>query len=216
MANILVTGFEPFGGEHINPSWEVVRQLDGMTIGDMTVIARQLPCEFGTSLETLYSMIDELMPQMVIGVGQAGGRAEISLERVAINIDDARIPDNLGYQPIDVPVVADAPAAYFATLPIKALVQNLRNSGIPAAVSQTTGTFVCNHVMYGLLHYLKTHGRDEIRAGFVHIPYLPEQAVNHAGAPSMSIAMMIKAIGQIIALSLTIKKDLVIEGGATH
>lgn len=216
MANVLITGFEPFDGERINPSWQVVSQLNGMRIGDTLVVARQLPCEFGRSLDKLYQMINELEPAFVICVGQAGGRAEMSLERIAINIDDARIADNQGYQPIDVPVVEGGPAAYFSTLPIKALVQGLREQGIPAAVSQTAGTFVCNHVMYGLLHYLKTHDENSVRGGFIHIPYLPEQAVNHQGAPSMSVSTLVKGVELVIALSLTVEKDLTISAGATH
>lgn len=163
MAGVLITGFEPFDGETVNPSWEVVQQLDGTMIAGQTVIARQLPCVFGEALSVLYTAIDALQPRLVIAVGQAGGRVDISLERVAINVDDARIPDNKGQQPIDTPIVAGGPTGWFSTLPIKAIVSALRDRGIPASVSQTAGTFVCNHVMYGLLH--KLQGRLASGAG---------------------------------------------------
>ena len=155
MKTVLITGFEPFGGESVNPSWEVVSGLDNAIIGGCRVVARQLPCVFGESLTVLNGAIDALSPSLVLAVGQAGGRTDITVERVAINVDDARIADNQGQQPVDVPVVADGPAAWFSTLPIKAMVMAMRNAGIPASVSQTAGTFVCNHVMYGLLHKLR-------------------------------------------------------------
>jgi len=139
---VLVTGFEPFGGETLNPSWEVVKQLDGSIIGSGLVVARQLPCVFGESLRVLDAAIDELNPSLVLAIGQAGGRSDITVERVAINVDDARIPDNRKQQPVDRPIVADGPAAWFSTLPIKAMVEGMREAGIPASVSQTAGTFV--------------------------------------------------------------------------
>ena len=155
MKTVLITGFEPFGGESVNPSWEVVSGLDNAIIGECRVVARQLPCVFGESLAVLNAAIDALSPSLVLAVGQAGGRTDITVERVAINVDDARIADNHGQQPVDEPIVADGPAAWFSTLPIKAMVAAMRSAGIPASVSQTAGTFVCNHVMYGLLHKLR-------------------------------------------------------------
>lgn len=155
MKTVLITGFEPFGGESVNPSWEVVSGLDNAIIAGCRVVARQLPCVFGESLAVLNSAIDTLSPSLVLAVGQAGGRTDITVERVAINVDDARIADNRGQQPVDEPIVADGPAAWFSTLPIKAMVAAMRSAGIPASVSQTAGTFVCNHVMYGLLHKLR-------------------------------------------------------------
>lgn len=154
MKTVLITGFEPFGGEQINPSWEVVSQLDNAIIAGCRVVARQLPCVFGESLSVLNSAIDTLSPSLVLAIGQAGGRTDITVERVAINVDDARIPDNKGQQPVDEPIVAGGPAAWFSTLPVKAMVAAMREAGVPASVSQTAGTFVCNHVMYGLLHKL--------------------------------------------------------------
>jgi len=214
MRHILVTGFEPFGGETINPSWEVVKQLEGMIIDDCRVVTRQLPCVFGESLTVLNAAIDELNPAVVIAVGQAGGRVDITVERVGINVDDARIPDNRGQQPIDVAIVPDGPAAWFSSLPIKAMVAAMREKGIPASVSQTAGTFVCNHVMYGLLH--KIGENAEMKGGFIHIPYLPEQAAAHAGAPSMAAQTVKDALEIAITVALRQDYDINVVGGATH
>jgi len=214
MRHILVTGFEPFGGETINPSWEVVKQLEGMIIDDCRVVTRQLPCVFGESLTVLNAAIDELNPAVVIAVGQAGGRVDITVERVGINVDDARIPDNRGQQPIDVAIVPDGPAAWFSSLPIKAMVAAMREKGIPASVSQTAGTFVCNHVMYGLLH--KIGENAEMKGGFIHIPYLPEQAAAHAGAPSMAAQTVKDALEIAITVALRQDSDINVVGGATH
>ncbi|WP_446028781.1 pyroglutamyl-peptidase I [Lelliottia amnigena] len=214
MRHILVTGFEPFGGETINPSWVVVKQLEGMIIDDCRVVTRQLPCVFGESLTVLNAAIDELNPAVVIAVGQAGGRVDITVERVGINVDDARIPDNRGQQPIDVAIVPDGPAAWFSSLPIKAMVAAMREKGIPASVSQTAGTFVCNHVMYGLLH--KIGENAEMKGGFIHIPYLPEQAAAHAGAPSMAAQTVKDALEIAITVALRQDSDINVVGGATH
>lgn len=214
MRHILVTGFEPFGGETINPSWEVVKQLEGLIIDDCRVVTRQLPCVFGESLTVLNAAIDELNPAVVIAVGQAGGRVDITVERVGINVDDARIPDNRGQQPIDVAIVPDGPAAWFSSLPIKAMVAAMREKGIPASVSQTAGTFVCNHVMYGLLH--KIGENAEMKGGFIHIPYLPEQAAAHAGAPSMAAQTVKDALEIAITVALRQDCDINVVGGATH
>jgi len=214
MRHILVTGFEPFGGESVNPSWEVVKQLEGMTVDDCRVVTRQLPCVFGESLTVLNAAIDELNPTVVIAVGQAGGRVDITVERVGINVDDARIPDNRGQQPIDVAIVPDGPAAWFSSLPIKAMVAAMREKGIPASVSQTAGTFVCNHVMYGLLH--KIRERADVKGGFIHIPYLPEQAAAHAGAPSMAAQTVKDALEIALSVALRQVSDINVVGGATH
>ena len=214
MAGVLLTGFEPFDGETVNPSWEVVQQLDGTMIAGQPVIARQLPCVFGEALSALDAAIEDLQPKLVIAVGQAGGRVDISVERVAINVDDARIPDNKGQQPIDTPIVDGGPAAWFSTLPIKAIVSALRDRGIPASVSQTAGTFVCNHVMYGLLH--KLQGQNEVRGGFIHIPWLPAQAAAHPGEPRMATATVREALETAIAVALHQPVDSKLGGGATH
>ncbi|CAI0859679.1 MAG: pyroglutamyl-peptidase I [Serratia proteamaculans] len=214
MRKVLITGFEPFGGERVNPSWEVVKQLNDMELAGARIIARQLPCVFGTALEALNTAIDEVQPVMVLAIGQAGGRTDITLERVAINVDDARIPDNQGKQPIDEPIVESGPAAYFSTLPIKAMVGSMREAGIPASVSQTAGTYVCNHVMYGLLHRLSD--QQAIKGGFIHIPYLPEQAAAHPGAPSMAATTVLFALELAISIALQVEYDLKVVGGATH
>lgn len=210
MKTVLLTGFEPFGGETINPSWEAARRLDGETIAGARVHARLLPCAFGSALDTLYRELDALRPDIAIAVGQAGGRPDIAVERVAINIDDARFPDNAGRQPIDQPIVEDGPAAYFATLPIKAIVAALRERGLPATVSQSAGTFVCNHVMYGLLH------RGGLRGGFIHLPFLPEQAVRHPGSFSLTLNDCVEALRLAVELSVTRERDLALSGGSLH
>ena len=214
MRTVLITGFEPFDGEAVNPSWEVVSRLDNAIIGGCRVVARQLPCVFGEALIELNAAIDSLSPTLVLSVGQAGGRTDISVERVAINVDDARIPDNRGNQPVDTPIVRNGPAAWFSSLPIKAIVSTLRDAGIPASVSQTAGTFVCNHVMYGLLH--KLSGIPEAKGGFIHIPYLPQQAAAHPGAPSMAAETVRQGLELAIATALQVENDIQVTGGATH
>ncbi|MFU0446299.1 pyroglutamyl-peptidase I [Pseudocitrobacter faecalis] len=214
MRTVLITGFEPFDGEAVNPSWEVVSRLDNAIIGGCRVVARQLPCVFGEALIELNAAIDSLSPTLVLSVGQAGGRTDISVERVAINVDDARIPDNRGNQPVDTPIVRNGPAAWLSSLPIKAIVSALRDAGIPASVSQTAGTFVCNHVMYGLLH--KLSGMPEAKGGFIHIPYLPQQAAAHPGAPSMAAETVRQGLELAIATALQVENDIQVTGGATH
>ncbi|MFK8256535.1 pyroglutamyl-peptidase I [Erwinia sp. AnSW2-5] len=213
MKTVLITGIEPFDGELLNPSWEAVNQLSDRLIGNTKVVARQLPCVFGAAVDEITRLIDELKPELVIAVGQAGGRADISIERVAINVIDARIPDNAGVQPVDEPIEPQGPAAYFSTLPVKAMVAGIREAGIPVSVSQTAGTYVCNAIMYGLLHHLR---RRKTRGGFIHIPYLPEQAVKHPGVPSMSQASVVLALEMAISIALTVEDDIRLEGGATH
>ena len=211
MKTVLITGFEPFGGETLNPSLEIARQLNGHVIARRRVIGRILPCVFGAANAELRRLLQEFKPAVVIAVGQAGGRAEITPERVAINVDDARIADNAGAQPIDRPVVARGPAAYWSTLPVKAIVATLRAHEIPAAVSQTAGTFVCNHVFYGLMHTLRA--RRGVRGGFIHVPFLPEQAKR--GQPSLAQETMIEAIALAVAVSVTTRRDQRVAGGQT-
>lgn len=216
MPTVLLTGFEPFEDEPINPSWEAVRALDGERIGDAVIVARQLPCVFGAAIDAIGELLDTLRPALVIAVGQAGGRAEMSVERVAINVDDARIADNAGAQPIDTAIVADGPAAYFATLPIKAMVRDMRAAGVPASVSQTAGTFVCNHVFYGLMHRLARHPAGTVRGGFIHIPYLPEQAARHPGQPSLALETLVKGLRTAVATALSTRADVREQGGQLH
>ena len=211
---ILLTGFEPFNGAAINPSWEAVRALDGWSGPGFAVVARQLPCVFGAANDALRTAVSTLRPDVVIAVGQAGGRSEISLERIAINVDDATIRDNAGAQPIDVPVVADGPAAYFSTLPVKAIVRALRLRGFPAGVSQTAGTFVCNHVFYGLMHH--TAGQA-LKAGFIHVPFLPEQAADRPERPpSMALRDIVDALRIAVEVAVVTENDALEAGGATH
>ena len=213
MDSVLLTGFEPFGGDRINPSWEVVKQFHESRIEGRDVIAVQLPCVFGQSARALNEAIDRYRPSLILAVGQAGGRSRISVERVAINVDDARIADNNSRQPIDRPVIDGGPAAYFATLPIKAMVKAMNDGGIPAEVSQTAGTFVCNHVMYALLHRLERLAWPA-RGGFMHIPYLPRQAAAIANAPSMAAETVRTGLEIAIRAALAVSEDARIGGGA--
>jgi pyroglutamyl-peptidase len=210
---VLLTGFEPFNQAAINPAWEAVRALKGWRGQDFVVEVRQLPCVFGLAKRVIAGAVDELRPDLVIAVGQAGGRADLTVERVAINVDDASIMDNQEQQPVDLPIVDDGPAAYFTTLPIKAIVREMRERGLKAAVSQTAGTFVCNHVFYALMHH--TAGTP-VRAGFIHVPYLPEQAEAIPGAPSMALAEIIEGLRAAVEVSLTVQADVSEPGGATH
>ena len=214
---VLVTGFEPFERDSVNPSWEVARALDGWLCEGAQVRAAQLPCVFGKAIERLDDALAEHRPTLVVALGLAGARIDVSPERLAINVDDARIPDNAGHQPIDVPVVPGAPAAYFSTLPIKAIVRDIRAGGVPASVSNTAGTFVCNHVFYALMHRLAT--RPELagaRGGFVHLPCLPEQAAHIAGVPSMALATQIEGVRTLVRTALTVHEDVRETGGQLH
>jgi pyroglutamyl-peptidase len=208
----LVAAFEPFGGERVNPALEALGRLPPR-LGAVAIATRMLPAVFGRALDTLESAVAATAPDIVLCVGQAGGRAALSLERVAINIDDARIPDNSGNQPIDLPVVAGGPPAYFATLPIKAAVVALREAGLPAIVSNTAGTFVCNHVFYGLLHLAATR-RPGLRGGFLHVPYLPSQAARQDGAPSMALDDIVRGIEVVLAVAAARHEDVAAAEGA--
>ncbi|MEZ0470372.1 pyroglutamyl-peptidase I [Luteimonas salinilitoris] len=210
---VLLTGFAPFGDESDNPSWQAASALDDTRIAGHRVIARELPVEFGTSLRVLRAAIRETAPALVLCVGQAGGRTRLSLERVAINVDDARIADNAGRQPIDAPVVAGGPAAYFGTLPIKAMLAALLRAGIPAEISQTAGTYVCNHVFYGLMHALR---RRRVRGGFVHIPYSPRQAAAHPGAASLGLDTVAEGLRIALRTALVTQVDDRLAAGAEH
>ena len=209
---VLVTGFDAFGGDAINPSWLAVKALHGRVILGHRVAAAQLPTVFDESLQRLRTLLKQHRPALVICVGQAGGRNAISLERVAINVNDARIADNAGAQPVDTPVVPGAPAAYFSTLPIKAMLLDLQREGIPAEVSQTAGTFVCNHVFYGLMHLLATErGIKHSRGGFIHVPWLPEQ-----GAPCMALADITRGLELAVRTALATHTDAVASAGALN
>jgi pyroglutamyl-peptidase len=210
---VLLTGFEPFNNATINPAWEAVRLLEGWSGDGFRVEVLRLPCVFGLANEVLREALVALQPDVVIAVGQAGGRAELSVERVAINVDDASIPDNAGSQPVDCPIVDGGPAAYFATLPIKAIVREMCERALVAGVSQTAGTFVCNHVFYGLMHH--TAGRA-VRGGFIHVPYLPEQAQAFEGAPAMALEDIVEGLRAAVEVTLAVESDISEAGGATH
>jgi pyroglutamyl-peptidase len=212
MSPILLTGFDPFGGEKLNPSWEAVRHLDQKAIEGHTIHTLQIPTVFDRSVEQLIDRIEKLDPALILCIGQAGGRSEITVERVAINLNDARIPDNEGNQPIDTEVVPGGPAAYFANLPVKAMVHEMNKRGIPASVSHTAGTFVCNHLFYGLMHYLAQSEKPR-KGGFIHIPYLPEQAVHHSGAPHMSLETIVRGLEAGIFAALRYEEDIAATGG---
>lgn len=199
---LLITGFEPFGGETINPAYEAVKTLEDK-IMNTEIIKREIPTVFNKSIEVLENLIENEKPDIVICVGQAGGRYDISLERVAINIDNARIKDNEGNQPVDIKIFEDGENAYFTSLPIKRMVKKIREAGIPASISNTAGTFVCNHIMYGLL-YLIDKKYPNIRGGFIHVPYLPEQVISKRNMPSMSIENIRK--GLRLAVEVVLEK----------
>ena len=193
---LLLTAFDPFGGASVNPALEAVKlvgKVDGVDI-----IKLEVPTVFGRAVEIVTAAIDEHKPDAVLCVGQAGGRPDLTPERVAINVDDARIPDNGGNQPVDVPVVAGGPAAYFSTLPIKAMAAKIREAGLPASVSNSAGTFVCNHLMYGVLHHLAQHCPN-VRGGFLHAPFAEGQTENAPCLPVTDIARGIEAAISAIA-----------------
>jgi pyroglutamyl-peptidase len=194
----LVTGFEPFGGERVNPSGEAIRRLPAALDG-LAIATQLLPAAYAPSLGLLHAAIARERPDIVLCTGEAGSRLDLTPERVAINVQDARIPDNDGAQPIDLPVVEGGPAAYFTTLPIKRTVHALRQAGLPASVSNSAGAFVCNHVFYGLMHHAATRGLA-FRGGFMHLPYLPEQAANHPKAPSMALADIVRGIEIVLGV----------------
>ncbi len=212
---VLLTGFKPFGGETENPSWLAVQPLDGEIIGGHRVVSLELDCVFDTAIEQLYRALDEYKPELVLCFGQAGGRADISIERIAINLNDARIPDNAGNLPLDTQVIDGGPDGYLTRLPAKRMLRRLHNAGIPASLSYSAGTFVCNHVMYALLHYIATHDLA-MCGGFIHVPYLPRQAVHHSGAPSMPLSTLTDAVKHLIIEGLIQGDDIKFSAGTTH
>ena len=185
MKKLLITGFDPFGGESINPSWEAVKLLPE-TIGEYTVYKLQIPTVFGAAAEKLLETAAEIKPDVIISVGQAGGRAAVTPERIGINVRDARITDNAGISPKDEPIVPGGPDGYFSTLPVKAMIAAITEAGLPAAISNTAGTFVCNDVLYTLLHH---YAGTDVRCGFIHVPYLPQQ-----GEPNLTLEQTAQAL----------------------
>lgn len=212
---VLLTGFEPFDGERVNPSREIVDALDGETIGAHRVVGVVLPVSFAATLPLLDDLLQRHRPVLAIALGQAGGRSEITLERIAINLIDARIADNDGLQPIDAAVIDGAPFACASSLPVKAIVARLRELGIPAALSLSAGSYVCNQAFFALMHALAAR-LPEARGGFVHLPWLPEQAAARPGQPSMALPTMIDGVRAAIECALATRDDLQLAWGATH
>jgi pyroglutamyl-peptidase len=207
----LITSFEPFNGEPINPGYEVTQQLP-KNIESCTIITAQLPTSFYSSIVTLETLLNEHQPELVICLGLAGGETEIRFEKVAINLNEARIPDNSGNQPCDESIEKDGPTAYFSNLPLKSMVTNLAQIGIPSHISYTAGTYVCNHIFYGLMHLIETE-YPMIKGGFIHIPYLPAQVINKKNTPSMSLDTMVTAVINVIHSILNTEEDLQINMG---
>lgn len=208
---LLLTGFEPFGGASTNPSGDIVRALDGARIAGHVVAGAVLPCVFGGARRELARLLRRHRPSVVVCLGVAGGRAGITPERVAINLEDARIPDNAGAQPRDRPVVRGGPAAYWSTLPVKAIVAALEREGIPAAVSHTAGTFVCNHVFYSLMHSVRRRG---VRGGFIHVPAALALEAPHS--PGLPLATQIRGIALALKVTARRRRDLRRAGGSEH
>ena len=209
---VLVTGFTPFAGEDTNPSWEIVKELPD-SIAGYCIEKLNVPTEFGKAIDVAAKAIDKIQPKVVLCFGQAGGRSRMSVERVAINVDDARIADNAGKQLIDEPIRRNAPAAYFCTVPVKAMVANMVRAGVPAEVSNSAGTFVCNHLIYGVLHHIASQGYA-IRAGFVHVPYMEAQILERADTAAMSLTTMIDGAKAAIIAAVRNKTDLKLVGGS--
>ncbi len=213
---LLVTGFDPFGGETINPAWEAVKLLPD-TIQGGEIIKLEIPTVFNKSADVVAAAVREHQPDVVLNIGQAGGRFGITPERIGINMDDARIPDNEGQQPIDEPIQATGGNAYFTQLPIKAMVDGIKAVGLPASVSNTAGTFVCNHIMYQVQYLIATEF-PQMKGGFIHVPFIHQQVVDKPTMPSMSIPDIAKgleaALEQIVLLKDS--EDIKAIGGAEH
>ncbi|MBC2856758.1 MAG: pyroglutamyl-peptidase I [Cetobacterium sp.] len=209
---ILITGFDPFGGESINPAWEAVKAIPSM-VEDVEIIKVQIPTVFNKSVDVMVKAAKETNPDVILCVGQAGGRFDMTVERVAINIDDARIKDNEGNQPIDNAIYEDGESAYFTTLPIKAMVAEMHKDGCPASVSNTAGTFVCNHIMYALLYNIAKN-KIAKKGGFIHVPYIPEQVIDKKNVPYMETSRITKSLIACIKAIKNHDSDLKLVGGA--
>lgn len=203
---VLVTGFDPFGGEKINPSFEAVRRLEDIIAGAQ-IVKLEIPTVFNKSIMELEKAIIKENPDIVICVGQAGGRFDLTIERVSINVDDARIPDNEGNQPIDKAIFEGGENAYFSNLPIKAMVTEIRKGGIPASLSNSAGTFVCNHIMYGLLHLIHTK-YPAIRGTFIHVPFIPAQVMSRANTPYMELDKITEGLTLALKAAIENKEDI--------
>lgn len=218
MKRILFTGFEPFGGETVNPSWEAVALLPDRA-GRAEIIKRHLPVEYDTVAGLLRKAIEEERPHAVICVGQAGGRAVLTPEMVAINLNDASIPDNAGISHDGAAICQDGPAAYFATIPVKAVCAGMQEAGVPSAVSYTAGTYVCNNAMYHLL-YLLEREYPEIRGGFIHVPYECSQVLGKSNMPSLPLPVIAKGLEAAAKVTAEVLEtggqDIRLACGSTH
>ena len=211
---ILVTGFDPFGGEKVNPALEAVKKLPD-TIAGAEIIKLELPTVFNKSINVLDIALDEIKPDVVLSVGQAGGRFDITVEKVGINLQDASIPDNDKEQPIDKKVFEDGENAYFATIPVKKIVENINKIGIPASISYSAGTYVCNNIMYAGLYYINKK-YPNMKGGFIHLPFITEQAVGKKNTASMSLNNIVSALEEAIKTIVENDEDIKEIGGATH
>lgn len=212
---VLVTGFDPFDGESVNPAFEAVKLLPDK-IADAEIIKLEIPTVFTRSAEVVEKAIEEYQPDIVLSIGQAGGRSCVTVEKVAINLAEARIPDNDGEQPIDQALREDGDTAYFATVPVKAMVANMRKHGIPAHISYTAGTFVCNSVMYHVL-YLLDKKFPGVHGGFIHVPYESSQVVDKPnGTPFMPVDQIAKALEYAIEAAVKGETGEEVVAGETH
>ena len=211
---LLLTAFEPFGGDTVNPAQEAVAQVADR-IGDAEIVKLSVPVVFGKSVAVVREAMAREQPDVVLCIGQAGGRFGLTPERVAINIDDARIPDNEGNQPLDQPIFADGDPAYFTGLPVKAMVVAIREAGVPASLSYTAGTYVCNHLMYGVLYHIAKEW-PAMKGGFMHVPFLHEQIMARPNTPSLSKADIVKGIEAAIRAIVENAEDAHHAMGQTH
>ncbi|MDN6967370.1 pyroglutamyl-peptidase I [Oenococcus sp. UCMA 17063] len=189
---ILITGFDPFGEDKINPAIEAVKRLPDK-IENVSIIKIEIPTIFNQCAEVVHKAILNNKPDYVVNIGQAGGRFGLTPERIAININDGRIKDNAGYQPLNTPIQDDGQTAYFTQLPVKAIARSIRSVGLPSYVSTTAGTYVCNHIMYQV-QYMIDKEFHNLKAGFIHIPFLPEQVINRPNTPSLSLTNDVKGL----------------------
>ena len=211
---ILITGFDPFGGEPVNPALEAVKLMKDEIAG-AKIIKLEIPTVFRKSVEKIHEMIKAEQPDVVLSIGQAGGRFGVTPERVAINVDDARIKDNEGNQPVDTPIFTDGEAAYFSNLPVKAMVEAIKNKGLPSTLSNSAGTFVCNHVMYGVLYYIHKEFPN-VRGGFIHVPFITDQVVTKPNVASMALADITEALESAVEAIIKNQKDIHAIGGEIH
>lgn len=211
---LLLTAFDPFGGEKINPALEAVKLVKDK-IGDVEVVKQEVPTVFVKSVNTVKEAIEREKPDVVLCIGQAGGRFDLTPEKVAINFDDARIQDNEGNQPVNQPIFEDGDTAYFTSLPVKAMVEEIKKAGVPASVSYTAGTFVCNHLMYGVL-YTINKSYPNIKGGFMHVPFITEQVMNKKNMPSLTLDQIVTGIEAAIKAIAENSEDINTIGGITH